>query len=534
MGKFQLLELPPELILACLENLPFNDLDACLETGNRLIRDLIRDSVVIQYRRKQLRAGVEENPQLASDLVVSDRLLELQRREDDWQNFSPRSTHGITLDFETSGLYDLGSDIYFVGDSPDPKTRMCTAIKAIHTSPGAEWRTIDCGRSIVDFGTALEEHDLIAMVTYTLPGPNSRKSSVDVLFFKFSTGAAHPLAARHTLHIHDIEVNCGRPSISIEFSGETLALSIVYWGFERRDMDALHLYDWKTGTAKMDPFPVCNTGLAFLTPDLLILTNSMDSALDILRVPSSDNPEPPNVVHSFHLPLLERSTSIHIFQCRGAPNPRASLSRPGTAPFLARPASALIQCTLQIFTPIGVSSCIFVLDRARFTAVVNGYRSKPKSRESTEDSDDDDDEDDDHHIDIEWDEWGPRCTRWLDADDLSTQYITTSAGQRVVSIAYNAFQQPAPIRMLDFNPAAVLSFHSADNGDTPHAARRVVPAGTQELEPFVHPVVSEMSYVEVTSKALFDYGAVSVNDESIVGVRFGHRTVQSLEFLYFG
>ncbi|KAF7376951.1 hypothetical protein MSAN_00112900 [Mycena sanguinolenta] len=490
MAKSQLLELPPELILACLENLPFRDLDACLESGSRLIRDLIRDSVVIRYRRQQLRAGVEENPQLASNLVISDRVVQLQCRETDWQNFSPRSTHGVNLDFETSGLYDLGSDVYFVGGSPDPKTRMCTAIKAIHTSPGAEWHTIDCGKSIVDFGTALEEHDLIAMVTYTLYGQNLRTASVDVVFFKFSTGTAHPLATRHTLHIHDIEVNCGRPTISIEFSGETLALSIVYWGFERRDMDALHLYNWQTGIPKMDPFPICNTGLAFLTPDLLILTNSMDSALDVLRVPSTDNPEPPNFIHSFHLPLLAPSTSIHTFQCRGAPNPRASFSRPGTAPFLARPASALIQCTLQIITPIGVSSCIFVLDRARFTAVVNSCRKTPRSRGSAEDDGSDEEEDDDHHIDIEWDEWGPRCTRWLDADDLSTQYITTSAGQRMVAIAYNAFQQPAPIRVLDFNPAAVLAFDSADHSDGLHATRRVVPAGTQVLEPFADPLVS--------------------------------------------
>ncbi|KAJ7223852.1 hypothetical protein B0H12DRAFT_1150284 [Mycena haematopus] len=497
------LALPPELILACLESLPLSDLDSCLECGNRLLRDLIHDSVIIQYQREQERAGVEENPSLASNLVAADRLAELRRRESDLLNFSPRSTHPIALDFETSGVYDLGSDVYFVGDKPNPNNQMCTAIKYIHTSPGSEWRVIDCGKSIIDFGTALEEHDLIAMVTYTLHDLNLRMASIDVLFFKFSTGAPHPLAAQPTLHIHDVETTRGRPSISIEFVGQNLALSMVYWSFARRDGDALHLYNWQSGAIRMDPLPICNTGLAFLTKDILILPNSLEESLDVFQIPDDS---PPRFLHSFHLPIILRGASIHTFQCRSSPNPRGSLSRSGCATFLARPSSALILYTLQIFTQTGPSDHMFVLHRARFLAALDRYMSQ-------------DPDVDEEKYELEWDKWGPQCTRWLAADELSMQYITATAGQRMVTIAHDAFQNPAPIRVLDFNPATIADAQRIPIDGTATATVRVVDASTQYLEAFAVPIASELPYVEITSKQLFDYGAVSINDQSIVGAR---------------
>lgn len=166
MAESQFLNLPPELILACLADLPFSDLD-CLRCGNRLLRDIIDNSVLLRYRRKQERAGLEENLHIASDLGLSDRLENLERREESWLNFTPRSTHTITIDFPTPGLYDLTSDMYHVGATVDPNTGLCTAVKSICTSPGfeAQWRTINAGGPIIDFGTALEEHDLIAIVT---------------------------------------------------------------------------------------------------------------------------------------------------------------------------------------------------------------------------------------------------------------------------------------------------------------------------------------------------------------------------------
>ncbi|KAF8173964.1 hypothetical protein K438DRAFT_1728158 [Mycena galopus ATCC 62051] len=517
MTKCHFLRLPPELILACLASLPFNDLDSCLKCGSRLLRDIIRESVFLRYRREQKRAGVEENPNLTSNLAVADRLAELRRRETNWLSFTPLSTHTIALDFETTGLYDLTSDMYFVGDTADPNTGLCTGIKYMRTSPGSEapeWRAIDCGKPIIDFGTALEEHDLIAMVTYTLHDGNPQMASIDVSFFKLSTGASHPLATRPTLHVHDIEVFRGRPVVSIELVGQNMALSMVYWSHELRDKDAFHLYNWTSGTARMKPLPVYNTGLAFLKEDILILPNALDQCLDVFQVPEDGLTR---FLHSFGLPELQKSIFIHSFQCRGSPNPRTGLLQPTGATFLPRPSDAVIVFLLQIGDAETATNHMFVVDRRRFAAVIALNR---------------DDEDD--NFDVDWQQWGPECTRWLDAEELSIQYITTTSGHRMVTIAHNAREHPAPIRMLNFSPTDVEAQRTRGPIDGLHATVRVVGPSTQHLTPFVEPLASELPYVEITSKQSFDYGAVLVNDQNIIGARFGDRSVMSLEVHHFG
>ncbi|KAF7335661.1 hypothetical protein MVEN_02221100 [Mycena venus] len=526
MAESEFLKLPPELILACLANLPVTDLVSCLQCGNRLLRDIILKSVLLRYRREQERAGVQENPHVASNLVIADRLEQLLRREANWLSFTPRSTHTIPIDFQTTGLYDLTSDVYLVGDAPNPNTHMCTGIKYTYTSPGSDgpqWRAVDGGKSIIDFGTAFEEHDLIAMVTYTPHDHNPQVASIDVLLLSFSTGASHPLAAHPTLHIHDVEVTRNRPGVSIEIVGQTLALSLVYWSYELRDMDTLHLYNWKSGAMKMDPFPVYNTGLVFLTHDILVLPNSVEESLDVYHIPEDD--KLPRSLLSFHLPELVQSTFILSIQCRGAPNPRgASVRRPSRAAFLPRPSDAILLFSFQIGNPTGATEHMFVVHRGLFAASINLSLAEGEDDENPQ-------------IDVEWEAWGPRCTHWLDAAELSTQYITTTAGQRLVTIAHEAPETPAPIRMLDFNAASVetqLRTRGLAAVDGPHAVVRAVKASSQHPAFFERPIVSELPYVETTSKRMFDYGAVLINDENIIGARFGDRTVEELEVLHFG
>ncbi|KAK7046238.1 hypothetical protein R3P38DRAFT_2607120 [Favolaschia claudopus] len=508
------LQLPSELILACLETLPLTDLDSCANC-NRLLHEIITKSVLLHYRREQARAGVGENPSVASNLVISDRLDKLHRRESNWLNFEPLSTHAIPIDFATTGLYDLTSDAYFVGDTADPNTRMCTAIKYIRTAPGeTQWRTVDGGKPIIDFGTSLEEHDLIALVTYTIHDRNPLMSSVDISLLKFSTGAPHPLAAQPVLHVHDVEVVRHRPGISIEIVGDTLALSMVYWSFELRDMDVLYLFNWKLGTPCMDPVPVYNTGMIFLTEGMLVLPNSYDESLDVLYIPS-DPVEEPLLLHSFHLPELMHDTSIRSFQCRGSPNPRTTTTSPSSASFVPRTWDALLMFSLQVGNHTTFSDHLLIVDRPRFFgAIQNAREENPEG--------------------VEWDDWGPDCCRWLNAQELSTQYITTTSGRRMVTIAHDAFERPAPITIMDFNPSSVRAHWHLGVVEREKATSRVVEASTQHLELFARPIASGLPYLEIVSKERFDYGAVLINDENVIGTRFGDATVASLDVLHFG
>ncbi|KAJ7044238.1 hypothetical protein C8F04DRAFT_1070007 [Mycena alexandri] len=522
-AQLELLDLPPELILACLLHLSFHDLNSCLRCGNRLLHDIIANSVLLRYRREQELAGVEENPFFRSTSGISDRLADLRNREENWLGFSPRSTRAIPLDFESGGIYDLASDIYLVGNTADPTTGLCTAIKYVYTSPGSdlpEWREISAGRSIIDFGTALEEHDLIAIVTYTPHDSNPQMASIDALLFHLSTGAPHSLANNPTIHIHDVERHRGRPGISIEISGDVLALSLLYWEYEERDLDVLQLFDWKSGASRMTPLSIYNTGLVFITEHIIAVPNCLEAKLDILIIPpAKDDNTVPRFVYSLLLPSMKPDMWVHSFQCRGAPNPRAGLNRFTRARFLPRPQDAILLFILHIGNDDVATNHMFVLHRLSFLRLLDVCAKHANSS----------------GLILEWPSWGPVCTRWLNANSLSMQYITTTVGQRMVTIANSAPDQPAPIHVLSFNAEDVEAQRlRKDESIGPHATVRVVEEGGLQLEPFEDTILSLIPFVETRSRELFDYNAVLINDENIVGARFGARHVESLHVHHFG
>ncbi|KAJ7152096.1 hypothetical protein C8R46DRAFT_1042963 [Mycena filopes] len=515
----QFLDLPPELILSCLANLPRVDIDSCVKCGNRLLHGIIASSVLLRYLREQELAGVEENPSLPWALGISERLAKLKERETAWQNFSGLSTHSIALDFVPTGIYELGSDIFLVGNPADPLTRMSTGVKYVNTSPASnstpsEWGEVKADKPVIDFGTALEEHDLLAMVTYTPYDTDPQMASVDVMLFSLSTGAPHPLAANPTLHIQDVQVDHGHPYTSLEISGTTLALSLLYWDYDERDCDTLHIYNWTSGEARMEPYGVYNTGLIFLREDLLIVPDTLGAQLDILYIPPADD-DLPQFVQSCLLPAMKPDTIIHDIQCRGAPNPRAALRRTSRAPFLPRPSDAIILLGLQVASETDIANHILVIHRPTLLRLLDAA-APPEGKG------------------LEWAAWGPQCTRWLDARDVSMRYITTTVGQRLVTIGRDAPDVPAPIRVLNFNSRDVEAQRGSGAPDGPHATVRVVEAGTLTPEGFEEPIVSLIPFVETCSRELFDYGAVLINDENILGARFGERNVESIVVHHIG
>ncbi|KAJ7779778.1 hypothetical protein B0H16DRAFT_1878445 [Mycena metata] len=483
--RLQFLDLPPELILQCLAHLPFTDLSSCLKCSSRRIRAIIMGSVLIKYRAEQEGAGVEENLILTSNSVILDCLRSLQSQESNWLDFTPTSRHVVSVDFEATGLYDLTSSIFLVGDTADPMTSLCTAIRYMHTPPAPDepqWSRIDAGQCIIDFGTALEEHDLIAMVTDTPHANDPQMRSIDIKLLQFSTGRPHPLAMQPTLHIHHASMSVGRPGISIEVVDQTLAISLLYWGNELRNLDALYLYNWKSGILRLGPTRVYSTGLIFLSTEMLIVPNALEECLDVFRIPS-DEAKAPHQIHSFLLPsLYDEDTTILSFQSRSEPNPRESINHPSRTKFAPRLSEAIILFTFEASHRVLESTeHLFVLDRGLFT------------------------------------------------------------GARLVSIAHDAWSTPAPIRIFDFNAARVEFQRKRGSGpiEGEHATVCVkdaieLPNWQTHLDTFREPVQSHLPYLEITSKELFDFDAVMINDESIIGAKFDQRFVESLEVLRFG
>ncbi|KAJ7290063.1 hypothetical protein C8J57DRAFT_1114049 [Mycena rebaudengoi] len=553
----QLLDLPPELILGPLLYLSSKDLSSCMRTGNRFLRDIIQNSVLIQYMLELDLAAVEENPKRLGGKSVSDRLAALRDRESAWLNFEHSTPRDISLDFDSSGIYDLTSDVYFVGDAPAPGAS-CTGVRYIHTSPshdgGSQWTTIDAGskRSVIDFGTALEEHDLIALVTFTRGEQNSTQMSLDIVLLNLSTGKPHELATNPIIHVDDVDAARNRPGISIEIVGENLALLLVYWDNEETDKDAFHLYNWKLGTPKMAPLRIVNTGVVFLTEEIILIPSAPDESLelDIFYIPPSSQPGEVALITSLALPRIKDSFRVVSFQCRGEPNPR---HRPRPAAFAPRPEDAIIVFTFEAWSSATGNHFMFVAHRAALLALV-GDPLVALTGNPTE---------------VPWKAWSA-CTRWLDAPTLSMHFITNTAGQRLAAIPVDAWQTPAPIRVLDFNPAHVAAQRILGPVTTARASIRVVeadengrgrrrPRGTldrdgegdvsteadgnvsteaegnlsmEALE--LGRIGSKLPYVETVSVEKFSFRAVMMNDENIIGVSYGDTALERLHVLHFG
>nr|GAT47936.1 predicted protein [Mycena chlorophos] len=83
-----LLELPPELLTRILLNLSLVDISSCYDTGNTILRQLIRGSVALAYHIQLEMSGMEEDLD-PTPLPILDRLTSLLERERHWLNLHP-------------------------------------------------------------------------------------------------------------------------------------------------------------------------------------------------------------------------------------------------------------------------------------------------------------------------------------------------------------------------------------------------------------------------------------------------------------
>jgi hypothetical protein len=280
---------------------------------------------------------------------------------------------------------------------------------------------------------------------------------------------------------------------------------------------------------------VTNTGLVFLAPSTLLVPNTFTATFDVFHIPPSPSPSAVSLINtdtdtvpfllaSFLLPALPPAHSWISFQCRGAPNPRksrAQRSGSGGAQFIPRAESALVLFAFEILdhdlNADPPTEHMFVLDRAHLLRFL--VEAAPGA---------------DNGFVVLWRTWGPACTRFLDATTVSTHYITTTCGQRMVAIAHDAQERPAPIRLLDFNAARVRAHRECSTSRVDHPRVWLVEAdlpldseAEEEEEdtadaPFDERIISYIPYLDTTSEEHFEYGAVLIDDAGVIGVNVSH------------
>jgi hypothetical protein len=132
---------------------------------------VIKTSIRLNYRIELERAGMMDNPHC--ELSVTTRLEMLRERERSWGHFDWKFiSKDLKVPFTSSLLYMVTPSAMVLGlEQPEEEFETtgfqsiqlpCTEGEVVST----KWKTVNVGERVLDFGTSIEEDDLLAYVTW--------------------------------------------------------------------------------------------------------------------------------------------------------------------------------------------------------------------------------------------------------------------------------------------------------------------------------------------------------------------------------
>ncbi|KAJ7093962.1 hypothetical protein B0H15DRAFT_831449 [Mycena belliarum] len=505
--SFRATDLPPELFVHILSFLPNNTLCACLQ-ASRLLHETIKNSTELQYYMERNVARVNDNPY--SPLPAVERLRMLRAREDAFDEMKASWATSVPVPFPTSGLYEVSAGFFFLGELQRQALRYLELPSKI-LGPPPQWGSIPTPNPasvIIDFGLAIEEHDLVAMATMTPTGRVVDEVPEGLINLELLTmsepHAPHP-QARGAIEIHTSI--WGLPSIILEIVGDYLVFVEGYryrrFGSEPPPNDHVYVFEWKTGKLRMRIEADSGTYFAavFVSPDVLLLPNTITAALELWTIPPATQDTEPEPALTLHLPRLVPGQRIRLISARGEPNPSVyAPRRPARLPFQSAPEESIIVFHLNFLS----AQFLLFTHRRALLALLRAH--EPGDA-------------------VGYAEWGPDVCRWIDAAGMNMDWITTTAGQRCVLILDRPI---SPFFVLDFNA-----------GTARGVGRRTM---DPDEDPFGHhgiwaeAVGSRLKcHIRRGQQEFSVYDGVSLDEERLIALRRNPvRQIGAVDLFYFG
>ncbi len=273
---------------------------------------------------------------------------------------------------------------------------------------------------------------------------------------------------------------------------------------------------------------------AHLSQDTLVIPNLIENTFEVAKIviDSDDTPrlEPLCVLH---LPPLSQNASLYHLLCRGEPNITGSgpiaIPSPSNRPFRNKAEEAIItfHMSYEHFSESRSRSqtwfTLIAQRRALFAHIPPVHRACMPFCSAP---------DPPPLVHVPWSAWGPSATRWYrwslnDSPQFSP--ITTTAGQRVVTLKGI---MPSPVVVRDFNPYAVRAARAlaTASGQSQDGNWRKLPNGnrtTLKVEGSMLPagsifkedVWSFLPYVEIVTRRQYRYDYVMIDEERILGLK---------------
>ncbi|KAF9003653.1 hypothetical protein BDQ17DRAFT_1355651 [Cyathus striatus] len=368
--KPTLTTLPLELIIHILAHLPTRSLLACTLTSH-FFHHTITSTPRLQYALAKDKAGVEDFPY--DRVPISKCLSLLQDRERAWNSFSYKFIRNIEVVLPSTEIYDLTRSAYFLGSGTRRDETHAIQYASLPRLQEDEvlWNVISVGKLVADFGLSIDENDLMALLCYTTSTTHF-PPGLDIHLVHLPSNQPHPHALEPIIHVCNVEIDQGAPSITIDISGDILILCIDYpQSLDHRPL--MYVYNWKSGLLKFKPTHVSNIGVVFLRHDIFILPNPNKFSLDAYYAPPSSTSltdENPSLqpFETLLLPQLNDGIEVSTFIARGEPSPHdpssplRSSPSPLTTSSYTLPFRNRVQDALILFT---IDTC-YVLDQRPF------------------------------------------------------------------------------------------------------------------------------------------------------------------------
>ncbi|KAJ7165015.1 hypothetical protein C8R46DRAFT_1097901 [Mycena filopes] len=512
---FRLLDVLPELLVHIFSFLSNDDI-CSIRLTSRYLSNFIASSVELRY---QVARGVEhvtDNP--ASPVPISERLTRLNAQTRAFLEMQPSLVCSTTVPFLAAGLYELSGGQLWLGEFERQALRymVLPTEPAAKGSPPIPWERIALASErsvIIDFGLAIDEHDLVILATFT---PTRQSTPVVLKRGLVESGLVKleflTVSFPHVPHPQargSIEVGTsqwGLPNVIIECVGDFLVFVVAYAStpYESRVDDHVYVYNWKTSALLWETTAEGWTyfGAVFLSTDVLLLPNTTTATLEIWLLTAGQTAP----ALTLHLPRLVPGMTIRTMTARGEPNPSVSGRRNRNVPFHSSAEDSIILFHLIFPAAPGHlrPEFIFFVHRRALLALLAGNQGEEK---------------------VNYADWGPDICRWINTEGVVTDWITTTSGQRCVILPIH--HAPTSFILFDFNPHTVRASTS-----------RIPP----EDDPFVdyglfgEPVGSRLPvHVARTREKTSAYSGVSMDDQRIIAFKRNElRQVKEIDVYYFG
>ncbi|KAI0700052.1 hypothetical protein C8T65DRAFT_658541 [Cerioporus squamosus] len=560
-----LLDLSQEVIVHILSYLHYNDLNVCRRLSKPFNR-LIQNSTLLQYSMQLQLAGYEDNPDSPLVLADKMKLLKQQEAAWLRLDFDKPATVRIpfvpTSIYDlTDGILLLGESTSG-GQSPAlgaDSVRWTTLSKLY--GPGSTttaqdcWEKIELGIHIVDVGLAVKEHDLIVVATDR--ETEDHQTVFELRLIQLSTGLSHPLASQPTLPLtiipsppHEVTSLC---SICIEIVGDHLCVMFHYPAGSATPPAMLEVYNWKFGRRLQYRGLNCPSysTFTFLTPDIIALPNCTDNTIELCRIGYvPEDVGSPQVLETsciLQLPRLRKEHSITQVTCRSEPKLTASTRTAppfrSTDPFHLNPENAIAIFNVMTHDTHGFHECLtLIVHTAALLSTLTAPDPSPVPAEAAPAQAPTPRSQPPpsctlgealtwylnnaalHHGDLDldiqnpqppepsrqagavrcfpWSLWGPRTCRWLETSFSASRWITTTCGQRYVTVEEDAMEDGSmrsTIVAFDFNP------HTVRKLATMHRKRRRRMRGFYEFNHDAGEVIGHAAFARLEDSVLIPF-----------------------------